>query len=348
MHIKEYTTYEALRTDANVEALREFVRAHEHGSFYQSPDFFAFIEQIEEYRPVLLTATDQQGQLVGSLLGVVQSNGGGIKSWLSRRLIVWGGPLIASDSSYPATEVVHALLQKLRKFASGCAIFIEFRNFFDTSDWRDQFEQLGFEYRDHLNFLVTTDEQPAVKKRMSSSRWRQIKSSLKAGAEIGEAENEQEIEDFYDILEQLYKEKVKKPLPKRELFIEFYRQRMGKYFIIRREGEVLGGIMCPVFENRVIYEWYVCGKDGLEKGLHPSVLATWAPIEYGIQNGFDYFDFMGAGKPDEDYGVREFKARFGGDQVCFGRYNLVVNKPLYEVGKLGLKVYQKMSDATAG
>lgn len=348
MQIKQYTTYETFRSDTSANSLSTFIADHPAGSFFQSPDFFAFIEQVAEYKPVQLLALDRQGQICGSLLGVVQSNGGGIKSWLSRRLIVWGGPLVATDSGYPATEVVGALLAQLRKFASNNAIFIEFRNFFDTTEWREQFTDLGFEYRDHLNYLVTTDEQAAVKKRMSSSRWRQIKSSLKAGAEVSEARNEQEVVEFYNILEQLYKEKVKKPLPKRDLFIEFYRQGIGKYFIVRREEEILGGIMCPIFADKVIYEWYICGKDGLEKGLHPSVLATWAPIEYGIQQRYEYFDFMGAGKPEEDYGVRQFKARFGGDEVCYGRYNLVVNKPLYEVGKLGLSIYQKMSHATAG
>ena len=50
---------------------------------------------------------------------------------------------------------------------------------------------------------------------------------------------------------------------------------------------------------------------------------------------------MGAGKPDEAYGVRDFKARFGGEQVEHGRF-LYINKPLlYRVGKFGVKLLKK-------
>ena len=47
---------------------------------------------------------------------------------------------------------------------------------------------------------------------------------------------------------------------------------------------------------------------------------------------------MGAGTPDSDYGVREFKSKFGGELVEYGRY-VKINKPLlFSIGKFGLKV----------
>ncbi len=324
-----------------LEKLETFLQRHPQGNFFQSPAFFRFLESVPGYRPFQVMATGREGAVAGQLLGVFQTNGTGIRSWMSRRLIVWGGPLVSPDAPQPEA-VVRALLKGFLKHAGGKAIFVEFRNFFDTTSFRPVFEEAGFEFRPHLNYLVRTDDAAEVKKRMSKSRWRQIKSSLKAGAETALAQSEEEIVAFYEILQTLYKEKVKKPLADLELFLHFWKADIGKFFLVKYEGEVVGGIMCPVFADKVIYEWYVCGKDGLVKGLHPSVLATWAPIEYGVENGFSHFDFMGAGKPEEDYGVREFKARFGGEEVAYGRYYLVLNKPLYEVGKIGLKVYQNI------
>jgi lipid II:glycine glycyltransferase (peptidoglycan interpeptide bridge formation enzyme) len=61
-------------------------------------------------------------------------------------------------------------------------------------------------------------------------------------------------------------------------------------------------------------------------------------MEYAVQNDIPVFDFMGAGSPDDQYGVREFKARFGGDMVDHGRFTRI-NKPLlYNVGKFGLGI----------
>ena len=339
MEIKTYTSWEALQEAPEFAAFDAFVGAHPQGNFFQSPEFFRFIGSVEGYLPFLLLAADPSGAIAGSLMGVVQSNGGGVKSWLSRRIIVWGGPLLTGPTDHATAA---GLFRALKKMGQGQAIYAEFRNFFDTGNLRSAFEAEGFGYRDHLNYLVPTDEEAAVKKRMSSSRMRQIKSSLKAGAVIAEPENESEVMDFYAILEKLYREKVKKPLPGIGLFLQCWKSDTAKLFLVKYEGQVVGGIACPVFRGKVIYEWYVCGEDGITKGLHPSVLATWAPIEYGLQNGLDHFDFMGAGRPDEDYGVREFKARFGGDEVCYGRYEMVLNKPLYLVGKWGLKVYQKI------
>ncbi len=318
-----------------------FVHEHPQGNFFQSPEAFTLFAQTTDYRPVLLIGRQADGAIAASLLAVVQTNGSGLKSWLSRRIIVWGGPLLGNSDDRLA--VLEQTLDKLGQYARGSSIFMEIRNFADTSAMQSSFEAAGFEFRPHLNFLVRTDEMAAVRKRMSSSRWRQIKSSRKAGAEIALPSNEQEVRDFYDILHTLYKEKVKKPLPGFDLFRAIWQSPSCKLFLVKREGEVLGGIACPIFADRIIYEWYVCGRDGEEKGLHPSVLATWAPIEYAVENGLDHFDFMGAGKPDQDYGVREFKARFGGEEVAYGRYHCVVNKPLYEIGKLGLEVYQKLS-----
>jgi len=41
---------------------------------------------------------------------------------------------------------------------------------------------------------------------------------------------------------------------------------------------------------------------------------------------------MGAGKLDEEYGVREFKEKFGGKLVEYGRFICVNNRLLYQLG----------------
>jgi serine/alanine adding enzyme len=46
---------------------------------------------------------------------------------------------------------------------------------------------------------------------------------------------------------------------------------------------------------------------------------------------------MGAGKPDEGYGVREFKSKFGGELVEHGRFLFVCNPRLYALGKYIVK-----------
>ena len=343
MQIIRYDNFENFTDSPWKAKATEFIHSHPKGGFFQCPAFFEFIATVPGYQPTLWLVINENDQVVGSLLGVLQSNGKHIKSWLSRRMICWGGPLVIENNNEEHTTISRELLNTFQKDTAKSAIYAEFRNFFDTSNLEGTFKEQGFTYKPHLNFLVKTDELSAVKKRMSNSRWRQIKSTLKLGATIVEPENDSDVQDFYEILQELYREKVKKPLPDYQLFSKFWKSDLAKIFLVKFEGKVVGGILCPIYQNQIIYEWYVCGKDGLVKGLYPSVLATWAPIEYGLENGYNHFDFMGAGKPDEDYGVREFKARFGGEQVSFGRYEIILNNSLYQVGKLGLQLYKKIS-----
>ena len=65
-------------------------------------------------------------------------------------------------------------------------------------------------------------------------------------------------------------------------------------------------------------------------------------IKFAIENNLKMVDFMGAGKPNEDYGVRDFKLQFGGELVEHGRYNNIFNPSLYKIGVLGIKIMSKI------
>jgi lipid II:glycine glycyltransferase (peptidoglycan interpeptide bridge formation enzyme) len=49
-------------------------------------------------------------------------------------------------------------------------------------------------------------------------------------------------------------------------------------------------------------------------------------MTWGHESGYRLLDFGGAGLPEEEYGPREFKRRFGGRLVNLGRYT-IVHKP---------------------
>ena len=221
------------------------------------------------------------------------------------------------------------------------AIYIETRNFNDYGRWKEAFEKAGFVYQPHLDFHIDCTDEEAMWARLSDNRKRQIKRAMQHGVHIEEAQNEQEIEAWYMILETLYRTKVKTPLFPLSFFLTFYRQRLGKYLLVKHEGQIIGGIMCPVWNGKCIYEWFVCGDDKMYKEQYPSVMSTYAAMEYAQKNGLPRFDLMGAGKPDKAYSVRDFKARFGGQEVEYGRW-LYVNKPaLYKIGELGVKVLRR-------
>ncbi len=73
------------------------------------------------------------------------------------------------------------------------------------------------------------------------------------------------------------------------------------------------------------------------KKIFPTHLAIYSIIEFAIKENLKMVDFMGAGKPDTEYGVRDYKLQFGGDLVDFGRFNIIFKPRLFNLGIWGLK-----------
>jgi serine/alanine adding enzyme len=65
-------------------------------------------------------------------------------------------------------------------------------------------------------------------------------------------------------------------------------------------------------------------------------------LQWGAENGYRLYDFGGAGKPGEVYGVRDFKAKFGGRLVEYGRFTVTHAPIRIRLSKLGYRIYQQL------
>lgn len=327
----------------------EFVHSNPQGTVFQSPDMHELFDRAEKMQPVVVGAVDTgSGKLAGILLGVTIREMKGPAGRFSARTVVYGGPLTDPGLENPSA-VVEKLLETLVREVRNTSVFIQFRNFRDMGPELPAFGKRGFRFRERLNYIVDTSSRETVMDRMGQEKARQIRKALKNGAEIVAATVEEEIEELYRILHDLYRHKVKKPLPDRSFFLEFFRLmregRLGTIRLVKLQGKVIGGIVCPVTPGKTIYEWYVCGLDQEYKECYPSVLATWAAIDFALNNGIPHFDFMGVGLPGRDYGVRNFKARFGGELVNYGRFARINGKGLYFIAETGynlLAIFRKL------
>ena len=490
------------------EAYNRFASSHPQKSFFQLPDFIGMTEKWPEAEWVLLLAVKEGGmkdpgvrqkkartsemihedRIAGSLLAVTirENQQGPWKYWplkplharLSARTLVYGGPLLAEGTRLQQETTLKSLLHALNLQVSDNSLFTQFRNSFDLTDKRILFRDYGYHWQDKLNLLVDTSSEDSAWKGLSATRRRQVNKSLKNGAQIVEHPTNAQIDEFYDILHELYTKKVRKPLPSREFFHAMHelslkpgssapqpttppassdahgqpppssthenqqlrdpypnpsdippdaarenqqpttnnlpassdahgqpppssahenQQLRDPYtnpsdfppdaarenqqpttnnlpassdahgqpppssahenqptakgrspgatpatiLLVTHENKVIGGIACPVTPGKAMYEWYVCGLDRQYKGkgIYPSVLVTWAAISRAAKNQIPCFDFMGMGNPEEPYGVRDFKARFGGNWVNHGRYARVNQKIMYSLAELGYNAW---------
>ena len=313
------------------------VKTSATGTWFQTPEAYEFYASMPDLFKPFAFAVENDGELQGVCVGYVTVEKNALKRWLTRRAIIVGGPALADDCS---EEEVGALIGAVREQLKQQAIYIETRNFNDYSKWKGAFWRAGFSYKKHLNFHVDCSDQEAMWERLSENRKRQIRKA-NGLAISGLAKSEEEIREWYEILRELYRTKVKTPLWPVEFFLEAYKQGVGKFLLVRHEGKVIGGSMV-VTDGKCVYEWYECGLNAVYKEQYPSVLATWAGMTLAQETGCARYDMMGAGEPDVPYGVRDFKSEFGGEMVEHGRFLYITKPVLYKIGVLGVKILKKL------
>ena len=314
------------------------------GTWFQTPEAYDFYASMPElFKPFAIALVcdpaGTQTQLRAVCVGYVTVENNPIKQFLTRRAIIIGGPCVADDCT--DAEVV-GLMKAVRKELKGEAIYVECRNFNDYSKWKTAFAEAGFSYMPHLNFHVDSSSLEVVEANLGKSRKRDIRTSLRDGATIIEKPTLEQVREYYAILENLYKTRVRTPLFPFLFFEKLWWHKDGRFLLVALNNEIIGGTVCVEQEGKCVYEWFVCGRDGEWKSIFPSSLATYAGIKYAAEHGCARFDMMGAGTPDEAYGVRDFKARFGGKEVEHGRFLCITKPMLYKIGVLGVKILKNL------
>ena len=327
-----------LSEDIKYESWDNLILSSSNSNFFQSKECYQFYKELSFLEPLLI-AVEEDDILVGLACGYILSEKSIVKSVFSKRVIIPGGLLLDDTISESSLS---ELLEGLKKYFSKRIIYFEIRNLADFSKVKYIFIKNGFTYNQHLNFRIdTSQKQEDLFDKLSTSKQRQIKLSQKNSANQSEITNVADLKQFYQLLSNLYK-KIHKPLFPFEFFEKIVTHTFAKLILIKKDNNVLGGILL-VIDNMCTYEWFICGQNNQYPQIYPSVMATWAGIEYAAINGYKNFDFMGAGEPDKNYGVREFKSKFGGELVEHGRFLFVNNITLYVVSKTALKLIKSIA-----
>ncbi|MES2590513.1 MAG: hypothetical protein V4608_01425 [Bacteroidota bacterium] len=305
---------------------------------FQTSDFFLFFNETPNCRADLFVILEED-KIQSSCIVTIQKEKG-IKALFSKRAIIYGGPIFINENPKAAT----ALLEYVYNYLKREVIYIEVRNLKDYAIFTSMFLDEKWKYIPYLNvqlFFENKDKDELLSG-MKYNRRREIKLSIKEGAYSSEAKNIKEVEELYVILNDLYQTKVKLPLPDADYFFKLFKSDIGKVFVVKHNETIIGGSFCIYYPDLMIYTLYYCGVRDYHKKIFPTHLAILAAIDFGIKNGLRGIDLMGAGQPNEEYGVRNYKAEFGGDMVEHGRFIKICNPFLFQLGKIGLAVLKKI------
>ena len=161
--------------------------------------------------------------------------------------------------------------------------------------YRDVFRENDFEYIPHLNFHIDCSSEEVIQKNLHSSKKRDIKAGFRKGAILVDSPSLDEVREYYRILVDLYRNKVKTPLFPFDFFEKLYQSDWGRILLIKYQNQIIGGVTCSILKNKTLYHWFVAGLDERFKSIRPSTLATWAAIDRTLKERIPISDMMGAG-----------------------------------------------------
>ncbi|HNX65238.1 MAG TPA: GNAT family N-acetyltransferase [Bacteroidales bacterium] len=319
----------------------QFVNQHQNGNIFHSPVLVSFYENVPFYMPVTIFYLDTNGEILGLIVSYILRESDGLLGSFSSRAIVWGGPLIKNGHEEILSELLVVLKSCLKRKVS----YIQIRNLFSTSEIKNAITSEGFVFEEHLNILFTLKKPlESLWKDVHPTRRKQINRAVKKGVVIKVADklDSDELQQCYEILEQVY-HNAKLPFPEKSFFEKAAGMISGdgefKAIIAYWNNEIIGFRFFLLFKG-LIYDWYA-GSNPAHYDKYPNDILPWALIKWGHEHGCHTFDFGGAGNPKRKYGVRDYKLKFGGDTVNFGRYLFVCKPLIYYPAKLAFTILKK-------
>ncbi len=339
---------EGLRVERRLDAgvWQEYVARHPQGNIFHTPEMFSTLAQVRGYRPSLWAVLDNADRTAALFTPVEIALAGGPLHRFTARGVAYGSVL--AEPGELGERALSLLFKAYQREIGGSVLLTELRHLSDTTNIRAALHRCGFEHEDHLNYLIDLRQpREAIWRRVSSRTRSYIRKAQREGElTVVEVDSLERLHDAYALLRKTYAH-AQVPLADYSLFHAIFTTLCPislAHITSVYLHDVPVATSVDLLYKGVVYYWYG-GMDRAYGAHHPNELLRWSVIEWGIDHGFTLFDFGGAGKPGEEYRVRDFKAKFGGELVNLGRDVYVHAPRRLRLSKLGYAMYRRFSPA---
>lgn len=303
-----------------------FAAGNPAGNIFHTPEMFRVFQQAARCQPACWAAVDGANCPLALLLPVEIAVLDGPLRLVSTRAVAYGG--ILCEPSAAGRVALDTLLREYRHHVPAAVLFTELRNQTDTTDVQPILAEHCFCYEDHLDYLIDlTQSEDELWHNLHRTRKQNIRAAEREGVVVEVVTAGEQVDELYAVLEAIY-HRINIPLPHQSLFRAAFAELspcgMINMLIARIDDYPAGALVNLLYKGRLI-TWYG-GSNRARGPNYANEMLNWHSICWARECGFCVYDFGGAGKPDEPYGPREYKARFGGRLVNFGR-NVCVHAP---------------------
>jgi serine/alanine adding enzyme len=327
-----------LDSNSDVHDVCSRISSFSNYNVFQSSFYFDILSFNNKTTPYVLIAEDS-GVLKGFILIQVQNYFSRLLKSFATRAVISGAPLFNDDEI-----ILSFMLEKYNSIFMNKLVYTQIRNMFNVDKYNHIFEKHNFNRIEHLNYTIDLNNDiDKIWNNVYSKRKNEIRKGIKEGIKVREIDYKDELKAAYDIVNKIYK-KAKLPLPEYAYFqnaLEIQSNQsifhiLGGFY----DSKLIGVMFLLCFEGRV-YNWYAAAIPDYYK-KYPNDVITWEAIKWASENGYKVFDFGGAGNPAKEYGVRDFKKKYGGLEVNYGRFESIHKPAIMKVSEYGFKLWQKL------
>jgi lipid II:glycine glycyltransferase (peptidoglycan interpeptide bridge formation enzyme) len=329
-------------TELPEDTWQAFVDGHPLANVFHTPAMQQVFAGAKGHEPLLRAAVADDGRVLALLTAVDVRLTGGPLARLTSRSIAYGGVLCAEG--HEGQDALEALLRWHNDTADHRHLFTEMRHRSDAHALRPVWDACGYAHEPELNFLIDLRPSPeAIWQALNRTARKNVRRAKRDGLIAQEVTCSEELDGFYGLLQQVYSD-AEVPLADISLFrsaLELLRQRGMARFVLARspQGDMAGARVVLLYKGG-IFDWYAGASREL-RNSRPNDFLVWHTLQWGATHGYHTFDFGGAGHPDVPYGVRDFKAKFGGQLVNYGRERCVHAPRMLWLSETGYRVLRR-------
>lgn len=298
----------------------KYVFNHSNGNIFQTPAFYNIHKNTPGFKPILL-ATLKNGEIESLLVSVLFSEMTGLIGKLTKRSIIPG--ILFSNE-----ENALRLLKIYEKKFKDNAFYTRIISVKPDEKTGTLFYGQGYKLNERLNYFIKLDRsEEEIWKSINNTRRRQIGRGYKRGINVKISFKIDNLDHVYNLIKSIYENKGL-PIQNFEYFINANKYLSENkniiYFLAYHENHLIGCRIILLYKETV-YDWFA-GDNLKYRDKYTNDVLIWEVLRWGSQNGYKVFNFGGAGEQGKEYGVREFKKKFGGDMVVEATYIKIHNK----------------------
>lgn len=306
-----------------------FVEQNPDSNIFHTYEFYKSFADYPNYKPTPIFILDDRDVICGIIMLIVYSEKNNVIGKLTTRAISLDFPLVPEAIDFG--EVVSIIKSKFSKKLVHWNV-VPFK---ESTLKKRRLLDAGFVYEPHLNFVFNlTIGESLLFSQIGKTRRKQIRRAEKRGVRIRTHDSVTDFSEHYTILSQTYKD-AGLPLFDIDYFKSLINGLKQQQILIAEatvEGKLIG-FRLVLLHKKYMYDFYA-GANKEYYSFYPNDILVWETLKYGAKNGFSVFNFGGAGHPDKEYGVREFKKSFGGELINSGVFRTPINGLIYNAVKL--------------